>query len=410
MPEDAPAENPDSFEDPLRYQPKWSNPVFVSGILVGAVLAFAGYVGPSISSDLSSISSTFLLISGVSIIFGAFGANASYKRKGIVVGGVASIALMAFATFHYFQQKEIGILQIRGDVKDIRAELTGSSALPGAHHGNFLEFRFLPGEVEIDHLSLAITPSDDRLIEFDCIPQSALTRAFGGSKRLVWRYDSTKGVLTGVEDESKEVPAGPCLAPGETAPRFSLLDSIQPLASAHAAESIESLLYDLESEIAIVRRNARRQLTALGKQAIVPMMDHWERRSGVYRVRLGISVALTEYLRDHKNERKQISALLSENDILNIAWAAGDRDRTLRIYASEFLYDLGDPRVIAAADTVFPASDDDGRYNLVLILSGTVNDINATERAELARKLAVWRRLVGPNTQALIDKVRSQLG
>lgn len=400
----------DTYEDPQRYQPGWSSPVFVAGIAVGAILAFCGYLGPSIFAGVSSISSTFLLISGVSIIFGAFGANASYKRKGIVVGGVASIALLAFATFHYFQQKEIGILQIRGDVRDIKAELTGASALPGAHHGNYLEFRFLPDEVEIDHLSLSIARADDNEVEFDCIPQSALTKAFGGSKRLVWRYDSSTSVLTGVKEGNEAVRAGPCLPADDETPRFTLFDELDVIATAHAARPIQQILADLESDIAVIRRNARKELAAIGKPAIQPMMDRWDVRPSVYRVRLGVSVALTEYMRGHKNERHEISRLLSDSDIRKLTMAAADEDRTLRIYASEFLYDLGDPRVIMFADQIFRSADDNGRYNLVLVLSGTINDLNNSQRAQLASKLSSWRRFVGQKTQALIDQIRRRLG
>ncbi len=402
-------QTPDAFENPHRYQPGWSNPVFVAGIAVGAVLAFCGYLGPSFLQGVSSISSTFLLISGVSIIFGAFGANASYKRKGIVVGGVASIALLAFATFHYFQQKEIGILQIRGDVRDIKAELTGVSALPGAHHGNYLEFRFLPGEVEIDLLSLSIAPGGENEVEFNCIPQSAVARAFGARNRLVWRYDSASAALSGVKDGNQPVLPGPCETVDDNAPRFTSLDLPDLITAAHAARPIAKILADLESNAAVVRRSARKELTALGRRAIQPMMTQWDRRRNIYRVRLGICVALTEYLRGHKNERKQISNLLSDQDIEKLTRAAADEDRTLRIYASEFLYDLGDPRVITASDNIFRSADDNGRYNLIVVLSGTIDDLDDNQRIELERKLKLWRLMVGQKTRTLIDRIQRRI-
>ena len=108
-------------------------------------------------------------------------------------------------------------------------------------------------------------------------------------------------------------------------------------------------------------------LASIGQPAFRPMMDYWAAHPASYQVRLGVSVALTEYLRDHKRDRKAVSAELGERDLLALAVAAGEDDRTLRVYASEFLYDLGDPRIVPIAAKLFDQASEDGRYNLVVV-------------------------------------------
>ena len=114
-------------------------------------------------------------------------------------------------------------------------------------------------------------------------------------------------------------------------------------------------------------------------------------------------------MRKNKNQRKRISGELNDRDIALLLQAAADNDRTLRIYASEFLYDLGDPRAIDAAATIFPLANDNGRYNIILVLTGTVNDVSPQQKSRLVGMLRLWRGMVGNRTQALIDKLLGQL-
>ncbi len=124
-----------------------------------------------------------------------------------------------------------------------------------------------------------------------------------------------------------------------------------PVTAAFAAQSIPRLLSNLESDNVAARRDARTELAAIGLPAVRPMMQYWMAKPNIYRIRLGVSVALTDFMRKNKNQRKRISGELGDRDIVLLMQAAADNDRTLRIYASEFLYDLGDPRT-ATGDVV----------------------------------------------------------
>jgi len=83
--------------------------------------------------------------------------------------------------------------------------------------------------------------------------------------------------------------------------------------------------------------------------------------------------------------------------------AAGDPDRTIRIYASEFLYTLGDRRALPAVQRVFPQTTEDGKYNLVVVLKGVSPVLSTTERSSMNESLRSWRPTVGQTTRTQID-------
>jgi hypothetical protein len=190
-------------------------------------------------------------------------------------------------------------------------------------------------------------------------------------------------------------------------PSFASLDLV---GSAQAQEAnLPQLLADLESDSATVRRDARDRLAAMGVDAVVPMMDYWASRPDSYQVRAGVSVALVEILRSRKGDAKPIAALLTDAHLRLLAAAAGEEDRNLRIHASEFLYDLGDKRIVPIAVGIFPGASDDGRYNLVVVIQGAVPALDAGERQALAETLRSWQGMVGPRTQELIASVVADL-
>jgi hypothetical protein len=307
-------------------------------------------------------------------------------------------------------------IEVDGDVKGARLELFGDSAYPGADHGGRrFEFFIIGREITKDRLSLIVTlpaaemersgRSGSQEIAFDCIPSTAITRYIGGGKTLQWRFDAGREVLTGVDGAT--IKSGPCFD-DEDMPSFASLGLV---GAAMAQDgNIDTLLADLESESAAVRREARLGLAELGEPAIVPMMDYWQSRPDSYAVKLGVATALTEFLRSHKGDRRAVAALLTDNHLRLLAEAAGDADRNLRIYASELLYDLGDKRVVPIAAALFQGASDDGRYNLIVVIRGAVAELDVGERQALAEMLKSWQGMVGPATQRLIGEVVAELG
>jgi hypothetical protein len=396
-------------------QPRWADPIFRAGLIVGSALFVIGLLCQALNLIAPTVS-ILVICSGLGIIFGAFGSTAVINYKGVVIAGVAAIAVALLLVVDWVMRESLVRLEVDGDVKGARLELFGDSAYPGADHsGRRFEFFIIGREITKDRLSLVVTlpaaemersgRSGSREIVFDCIPSTAITRYIGGGKTLQWRFDAGREVLTGVDGAT--IKSGPCFDDEDT-PSFASLGLVSTAMAQDA--NIDTLLADLESESAAVRREARLALAAMGEPAIVPMMDYWQSRPDSYPVKLGVSTALTEILRGRKGDRRAIAALLTGNHIRLLAAAAGDPDRNLRIYASEFLYDLGDKRIVPIAAAIFPGASDDGRYNLVVVIRGAVPDLDADERQALAETLKGWQGMVGPNTQKLIAEVMGDLG
>lgn len=118
----------------------------------------------------------------------------------------------------------------------------------------------------------------------------------------------------------------------------------------------------------------------------------------------GFAVALTEILRNRRGDRNAVSAMLADDDLKLPAGAVADDDRTLRVYASEFFRDLGDPRILPIVVRPFVSAREDGRDNLIPVMGGAVPNLAAVDTAALRRILQSWEALVGPNTDKLIAR------
>mgnify|MGYP005728637649 CR=1 FL=1 len=118
-------------------------------------------------------------------------------------------------------------------------------------------------------------------------------------------------------------------------------------------DSIETLKAGLSDDDPRTRRAARRALSNQGLGLLAPALTELTSTGGLtYRVRLGLVVALTEMMRDNKRSREALVKQISPDALGVLLDAAVDPDRTLRIHASEFLFDLGDPRAFDAAITL----------------------------------------------------------
>ena len=122
-------------------------------------------------------------------------------------------------------------------------------------------------------------------------------------------------------------------------------------------------------------------------------------------VTLDVSLTSLEVLRAEKARKKEIRALLTPQDIRLLVQASGDPDRTIRVYASEFLYDLGDPRSVTSAFETIGSASDDGKYNLILVIQGALPELEASGRQDARSKLQALQPTVGPNTQSRIQQI-----
>ena len=376
-------------------QPRWADPIFRAGLLVGSGLFLIGILCQTFNLIAPTLS-ILIICSGLGIIFGAFGSTAVINYKGIVVAGVAAIAVALLLVVDWVMRESLVRLEVDGDVKGARLELFGDEAYPGADHGGRrFEFFIIGREITKDRLSLIVTlpvaemersgRSGAREISFDCIPSTAITRFIGGGKTLQWRFDADREVLIGVDGGT--IKSGPCFEDEDT-PSFASLGLVGAAMAQETPISMRSSPISNPSPPPSAARRAS-SLRRSVKPPIVPMMNYWQSRPDSYPVRLGVSTALTDFLRGHKRDRREIAALLTERHLQLLAAAAVDPDRSLRVYASEFLYDLGDKRVVPIAANLFPAASDDGRYNLVVVIQGAVPNLSAEERRALAETLKV---------------------
>jgi hypothetical protein len=386
--------------------------VFRMGVVVGIGLLAVGLL-TLFAVATPYIVSLLVICSGLGIIFGAFGSLAVIQYKGLVVAGVAAISMALLVLVFYLSE---GFLRIRldGDVRGARITLNGDEEYPGADRKSSFEFFVVDDDIQVDRLALMIETTDATTsvkseYNFECIPAKAIRAHIGRGQTLQWRFDRNEGVLTGV-DGVKKLQVGPCK--DDDAEPVASFDpgSLLPASSAWAQDlSIDQLLLDLESDSTSVRRDARNALAALGESAVRPMMDRWAKYSANYRIRLGVSVALAGFLREKPDSRGAVSVLLTEQDFHLLTAAVIDADRTLRVYATEFFYDLKDARLLAVAKGAFRGASDEGKYNLVVALKGTVPALSNDLKIDLKATLDTWRPGVGAKTQALIDEVLALL-
>ncbi len=388
--------------------------VFWAALGVGLALTALG-IAMQWLSVLGITQSALILCSGLGIIFGAFGSMATIRYKGVVIAGVAAIAIVLLVVVHHYIREDVVIVQIDGDVKDAKIALIGERHYWGAELGGTYEILILAdgGEIRQDRMHLIIevpegTNGHYREIPFDCVPTDAIAPYLGSGRKLQWRFNKAAEQIT--DSRGRTIDQGPCKGRVDAAPEAAWGVPFGLVGSAHAqGDAIGAALVALESDSSIVRREARSKLADQGLDAIRPMLDFLVLDPRSYRKTLGVSVALTEMLRERKDQRQEFIEVISEPDLRELAKAAGDPDRTIRIYASEFLFDLGDPRVVPIALEIFPNASADGKYNLLIVVQGAVPYLTEGGQKELRAALHEIRPSVGTNTNTLIDRILTTL-
>jgi hypothetical protein len=191
--------------------------------------------------------------------------------------------------------------------------------------------------------------------------------------------------------------------------RLSVLDDTQDSPSPTTEEPVSlafaQLISELESEDSATRRSARSSLVSGGLNAIDEIIKSVQlnRVTRSYRLQLGAAVVFAEFLRSEKSQRKAVSQLLTQDDINWLVSLSAHPDRTMRVYASEFLFDLGDPRVVQPATELFPTASSNGKYNLALVLKGATPFVPKSDTNDVERKIFELRSSSIPKTTALLD-------
>lgn len=403
----------------------WSQragPIFKYGLVVGFTLILLG--GVSLNLSLTNVLLEILVIcAGLSIILGAFGstAKATIPGQSIVLVGVASLAVALFILLMQEMDERYVHVQIEGDVKGAEIEFVGDDSYLGSFQQTARAFHFVIFGKEIDHplLKLYITLPDETELAFECIHKDNLRPYLGSGKTIVWRFDNNNGTLMNSESGQQIASLGHCLennlAPIRNTPvvpeRPSFSFSIPFISTAYAqseiqlAQNTKGLIDQLNSNAGYLRRETRSQLADKGVPVVKPLLAKLSNESISYRSRLGVIVALTEMMRKNKQNRTEIINNITHEDLVRLVDAAADNDRTIRIYASEFLYDLGDPRAIQISLDRFSSTSANGRYNLLLVIKGATPFASAGQRAKIIADITALKSSKTPKTNDLIDSI-----
>lgn len=389
--------------------------VFWSALVVGAILIALGFV--SLNSTLVDFtSSQLILCSGLGILFGAFGSMATINYKGIVVAGVAAIAIALLGTVSYLIEDDYVIVKIGGVKKANKVDMYGDRSYYGAPTRDSYDFIVLRRDLERRNVNLLIEVLDQaqagdqqqpREYIFECVERDRILKALGSIQAIEWRFDQSRELLLDF-DGTTIASVGPCQSEdsgGPDQPSFSWIgDFLIGTAFAQGLDA-EALLLELESDSTAARRDARNALSEIGPEIIGNLGDGLLKPDISYRTRLGIIVAFTEMMREHKDRRVEIAADIDAALLSALVQASADSDRTIRIYASEFLYDLGDPRSVPLALAAFDTADDNGRYNLMLVVQGAYPHLAAADRQSTDSALKGIYGRVGAKTQELIKQI-----
>jgi hypothetical protein len=386
-----------------------------------------------------------LMSAGLAILLTVFGGQGVMRTRVFILAGAAALSMALFGALEHFGKGKSSPTYALGQIANIKSgqhkvNMTlGSNDLLGSLVTESSQFRFVVLEHQraaSNDLIININPvgSDAGTVRFK-LKSDCITPYVSAGKQIGWSFDASRRAL--VEDTTDKVIAlsqgdpgegvdvVPCITSVAFTPEMNNVPSMASLSlfttSAHAQDSqvvlmpetISFALANLASDVDDVRRAAREMLGLATPEQTRRILDHALSNRGNYRIELGVSVALTEVLRRDKTKANQIK--LSPADIEMLLDFAGSGDRTLRIYAGEFLYDLANPDVArraleraSALPIVTDAETKNIRYNYLLVSQGGWAALPPADREQLAPALAAIGAAVAdlPKTNELLQNLK----
>jgi hypothetical protein len=126
-----------------------------------------------------------------------------------------------------------------------------------------------------------------------------------------------------------------------------------------------------------------------------------------YRVKLGILVALSDMVGKDKARSKDMSSYLSDADLELLLALTGDDDKTVRVYATQFLTDLADPRQARlAAQRALSGTDQTTIRNPLLSIQRSIERVSPGERQEIQQSLDSLKGKADPKTRSVIEQLQ----
>jgi hypothetical protein len=410
--------------------PTQANTVFWVAIVVGFVFVVLPLVGRRLLSA-ESYQSNLLLCVGVALILGAVGSQATLKIGGLILAGSAASAVGLYA---YLEReriddfKRLNVSYVRGTlfnvaVRKYSARIKFSKNVLGTTIEDQYEFVVFYPEMDTSDVLIEITPKPhpDALIPIH-VHANCFKAAVGSGRPLEWEYREAENLI---RDRARDVVIGKlgdekpdrntCPAVTEAAAGQIRIDRWPGFISTAYAQggsqqALGAIIADLRSDDNDTRRVARDQIALLPEDQLRNLLDIFRDQYQNYRIKLGICVGLAEMLRTSKEERGRVirEKLLNTDDRNLLLDAAGDKDRTVRIYASEFLFDLGDPEVTELAiKRASETSDETAQYQWLFLSQDGWRRLSAEKRAALGPLIKQIKARAGGKTRKLIDQLSS---
>jgi hypothetical protein len=370
-----------------RANPEWEFRLIAAACVVGAALVIVGLWG-EIAVRFDGILSTTFIVSGLALVFGAFGAQAVIRYKSWVVAGTAAIALIFLFAIDHLRQQSIVIIDMwvphPGTEIELDKRIPGILERKETPSSFWLRYHVLYRQIEYTSPAVitkwpnpSLNETKEPLEANICITRDKITPWFGRGRHAEWRVKAEHW-----EDPNMEIRdnRGNLIGTRKECGSNYSIASISNLAisSAHAEvePDINSLLNDLLSDDADVRRLARDQLADLGARAIRPMMDKAismtaSRDRLAFRMQLGTAVAIDTML--NKKGRtispRDVAQHLNANDFAALVnWTLND-DRSLRGPALRIFASTADvPALRQLMQSIERENDEDIIYNTAWIL------------------------------------------
>ena len=410
--------------------PTQGSAVLVGAVVLGLILVAAGLLAKTMAQNLD-VQSNVCLAAGIGLILAAFGGQANVKFGGIVLVGVAGI--VGFLLWWLADQDR---LKFDREVAIFSRDsfVSGRIALDPHQFGiipekkfyisegnNYFDFAVRLADVKKGFTSLAITrvskalpsceqPAEDCQVPF-VIPSALFLAA--EKEPIYWSFQESKMAFYDGANQrvfGLDIPLVEPLQTGEASlpSFFSMAAYAQEVTADAPVEAVVDpalavALAQLQSEDADERRRARSDLANGPVQWAKPIADELLKDEDIYRVQLGTLVALAEMLREKKESAQSVRAALDTTHLQALVAASANSDRTVRIYAGEFLYDLADPRTLLPtlnlANTV---TDANIKYSLLFVASSAIQSADGDTKQQALSLLEQIKPGAGTESQQLI--------
>ncbi|WP_105386385.1 hypothetical protein [Neorhizobium alkalisoli] len=427
--------------------PEKITPFVWLAMAMGLVLVAGALIG-HIGNWRLQATGSLLLSAGIAIILAAFGGQATLRGKVFILAGVAALAVVLTWFLEHQRSSDIqrdidtiaarGKDYARGYVRDVPAPPTKVSLVFGESvivsttisRPDLFSFAVFGDQTkEVEYASLRLEPPDEETAPLVTIgiPVSCIELGMGASRPLDWSVRKAGETWEVIDQRQSERvvgrwggrradPCAPQVASGGRGLSFTGLLSVVSNAFAQQSSPNQMSAHvdlaktgaDLKSDVTEVRRAARNTLSSARPEQVPAIVELLNADPDVYRTKLGVAVALTEMLRRNKEQGPIISPLLSSENRNALLDLAGDPDRTVRIYATEFLFDLGDPEVTKLAIArAASTQNNDARYNWVLAAQDGWRRLDPVAKQALKTDLDAAYEQSGERTKQLFEAFRN---